>query len=149
MMTKRLLCPERLRRVPPRFSWIDQRLVRDRHIARLKSHGAHALYLFLITVADADGLSYYSDPVVAKLLRMEHADLVAARRDLKAADLIAYEKPLYQVLSLEYAPPAQAAPCSAPLPEVRSPDPSGKRTGECRSLSEIVREMLQSGGRKS
>ena len=30
---KRVLCPERLRKVPEQFSWIDQRLVRDRHIA--------------------------------------------------------------------------------------------------------------------
>jgi hypothetical protein len=32
MITKRLLCPDRLRRVPPQFSWIDQRLVRDGHL---------------------------------------------------------------------------------------------------------------------
>jgi hypothetical protein len=32
MITKRLLCPERLRQVPPQFSWIDQRLVRDGHL---------------------------------------------------------------------------------------------------------------------
>ena len=34
MKTKRVLCPERLRHVPHRFSWIDQRLVREGHIAR-------------------------------------------------------------------------------------------------------------------
>jgi hypothetical protein len=34
MKTKRLLCPERLRQVPRQFSWIDQRLVREGHIAR-------------------------------------------------------------------------------------------------------------------
>ena len=31
MKTKRVLCPQRLRHVPHRFSWIDQRLVRDGH----------------------------------------------------------------------------------------------------------------------
>jgi hypothetical protein len=31
--TKRILCPERLRRVPKAFSWIDHRLVRDGHIS--------------------------------------------------------------------------------------------------------------------
>ncbi len=30
MPHKRVLRPDRLRRVPPQFSWIDQRLVRDR-----------------------------------------------------------------------------------------------------------------------
>ena len=60
MKTKRVLCPERLRHVPHRFSWIDQRLVRDGHIARCGPQ-ALALYLLLVTVADAQGLSYYSD----------------------------------------------------------------------------------------
>jgi hypothetical protein len=44
MKTKRVLCPERLRHVPQRFSWIDQRLVRDGHIARC---GPQALALYL------------------------------------------------------------------------------------------------------
>ena len=57
MITKRVLCPERLRHVPQRFSWIDQRLVRDDHIARCGPQGL-ALYLLLVTVADAEGLSY-------------------------------------------------------------------------------------------
>ena len=61
MVQKRLLCPERVRKIPKQFSWIDQRLVREGHIERL-SHRATALYLFLVTVADARGLSYYSDP---------------------------------------------------------------------------------------
>jgi hypothetical protein len=30
-----LLCPQRLRKLPPQFSWIDQRLVREQHIDRL------------------------------------------------------------------------------------------------------------------
>jgi hypothetical protein len=29
VIKKRVLCPEQLRRVPPQFSWIDHRLVRD------------------------------------------------------------------------------------------------------------------------
>ena len=42
----------KLRRVPRQFSWVDQRLVREHVIDRL-SHEACALYLFLVTVADA------------------------------------------------------------------------------------------------
>ena len=56
MKTKRVLCPERLRHVPHRFSWIDQRLVRDGHIVRCGPQ-ALALYLLLVTVADAQGLT--------------------------------------------------------------------------------------------
>ena len=52
MVIKRVLCPERVRKIPPQFSWVDHRLVRDRHIARCDAQ-ALALYLFLVTVADA------------------------------------------------------------------------------------------------
>jgi hypothetical protein len=38
---KYLLDPARLRKIPPPFSWIGQRLVRERHIKRL-SHAAGA-----------------------------------------------------------------------------------------------------------
>ena len=99
-MVKRVLCPARLRKVPEQFSWIDQRLVRDRHICRL-SHPALALYLFLVTVADAQGLSYYGDPAISQLLSLDAATLIQARQKLLAARLIAYQRPLYQVLSLD------------------------------------------------
>ena len=64
---KRVLCRERLRRVPEQFSWLDHRLVRDRHLSRC-SVEALALYLFLVTVCDGEGLSYYSDRAIAELL---------------------------------------------------------------------------------
>src|SRR5712664_1793928 len=47
-----------LRKVPTPCSWVDQRLVRERSIDQL-SHEACALYLLLVTVADAQGLSFY------------------------------------------------------------------------------------------
>ena len=59
-MDKRPISPAKLRRVPQQFSWVDQRLVRERYIDQL-SPPACALYLFLVTVADAQGLSFYAD----------------------------------------------------------------------------------------
>lgn len=100
MKTKPILCPQRLRYVPRQFSWIDQRLVRDRHIQG-RSSQALALYLFLCTVADAQGSSYYSDAMAGRILGVELAVLRSARRELIAAGLIAYSVPFYQVLSLE------------------------------------------------
>ena len=100
MTIKRVLCPERRRRVPRQFSWVDHRLVRDNHICGC-SHEALALYLFLIIVADAEGLSYYSDKTVCRLLNLEARTLACARKELCRADLIAYRYPLYQVLSLD------------------------------------------------
>ena len=97
---KRILCPARLRKVPPQFNWIDHRLVRDKYISRV-SVQALALYLFLVTVADADGLSYYSDNSIARLLPLSAEALPQIRRELVAAHLIAYQRPLYQVLALD------------------------------------------------
>jgi hypothetical protein len=106
-MIKRVLCRDRLRKVPAQFSWVDQRLVRDRYICRCSAQ-ALALYLFLVTVADAEGLSYYSDASVSRLLALDEAALLRARQELLAAQLIAYQKPLYQVLALD--PPRTACP---------------------------------------
>ena len=103
MQEKRLLCRDRLRCVPRQFSWVDQRLVRGEYLRRCDCRG-WALYLLLVTVADAQGLSYYSDGKAAELLSLEPGELREARRQLVAAGLIAYEHPLYQVLSLGGAP---------------------------------------------
>jgi hypothetical protein len=104
MRRKHVLRPDRLRRVPAQFSWIDQRLVRDGYLARCDVH-ALALYLFVLTVCDAQGLSYYGDTTLCRSLSMEVRRLHLARSDLINAGLIAYEAPLYQVLSLTPAPP--------------------------------------------
>ena len=99
-MEKHLLCPERVRKIPPQFSWVDQRLVREHHLERL-SHPAAALYLFLLTVADSKGLSFYSERSICRQLAMPPEGVKSAREQLLRADLIAYHNPLYQVLSLD------------------------------------------------
>ena len=119
---KRVLCKQRLRQVPPQFSWIDHRLVRDRHISRC-SADALALYLFLVTVADGQGLSYYADATICRLLPLRQAragqtpdepaldeqTLDRARRELIDNRLIAWQRPLYQVLALGPPPPHSQA----------------------------------------
>lgn len=82
---------------------MDQRLVRDRYLERC-SHQAATLYLFLVTVADYQGLSYYPDSSIGKRLSMEESTLEQARRNLIHLELIAYRKPLYQVLKLPAGP---------------------------------------------
>jgi hypothetical protein len=96
----------RQRRVPKQFSWVDQRLVRERYIDQL-SHEACALYLFLVTVADAQGLSYYADRTLSQRLSMSRAQLDQARQTLITHHLLAYRRPLYQVLALETPPTAE------------------------------------------
>ena len=100
MVEKHLICPRALRKIPKHFSWLDHRLVRDRYIDHC-SHQAAALYLFLVTVADAQGLSYYSDQTLCQRLNMEGNTLNSARQELIEIGLVAYQKPLYQVLALD------------------------------------------------
>ena len=96
---KHVLRPERVRLVPEQFSWIDQALVQRHFIDRCDTHSA-ALYLFLVTVADAQGLSYYAISTIAARLHLSADEIGTARAQLMALDLIAYQAPLYQVLSL-------------------------------------------------
>ena len=107
-MHKRPLSFAKLRTVPRQFSWVDQRLVRDHYIDQL-SPQACALYLFLVTVADAQGLSYYAEPSLCQRLSLTSAELHQARQALITLGLVAYQRPLYQVLALDAAPHAAAA----------------------------------------
>jgi hypothetical protein len=99
MIPKHLLVPDRVRR-PPRegFSWIDRRFLRD-YAVRL-SGDAILLYFFLAAVSDKDGLSFYSDASIAVRLRMREPTVASARDELLTLDLIAFQAPLTQVLSL-------------------------------------------------
>jgi hypothetical protein len=96
---KQLLRPERQRLVPEQFSWVDQSLVQQHFIDRCDARSA-ALYLFLVTVADAQGLSYYGTATLARRLHLSDEQFAAARQQLIDLDLIAYRSPLYQVLAL-------------------------------------------------
>jgi hypothetical protein len=109
MVSKVPIVAHRIRKVPNHFSWIDHRLVRDRHIENC-SHAAAALYLFLVTVGDAKGLSYYGDKSIIKHLGMNLSELQNARANLINIGLIAWQRPLYQVLSLDRTPREKRSP---------------------------------------
>jgi hypothetical protein len=111
MVSKVPIIAERTRKVPSHFSWVDHRLVRDRYLENC-SHAAAALYLFLVTVGDAKGLSYYGDKSILKHLGMNLSELQHARANLIRVGLIAWQKPLYQVLSLQRAQGEKQTPRS-------------------------------------
>ncbi len=91
---------ERIRSVPAEgFSWIDRRFVREGFIEPLASQ-AILLYLFLIAVSDARGLSFYADPTISRMIKLDAEELSQARARLVSGKLILYEYPLYQVLPL-------------------------------------------------
>ena len=131
MIIKRLLRPNRLREIPSSFSWVDHRLIRHHHL-KACDHRAWALYLFLVTVGDAQGLSYYSEAAIGRQLKLDPLELAAARQQLERAGLIAYQKPLYQVLA---------------LPEV-SPEPTAStapRSEQAQCVGDILRRALAGG----
>ena len=125
MVEKRLLCPQRRRRTPAQFSRLDHRLVRERRLQHCPVE-AWALYLFLVTVADAQGLSYYSDASLTARLPLDRRALLDARDALIDADLVAFEPPLYQVLSLDESAPAEPPP---------------QRSATPRRLSEVLEQL--------
>jgi len=55
----------------------------------------------LVTVADSQGLSYYGDASICRLLSMEAGQLERARTDLIGVGLISWQRPLIQVLALD------------------------------------------------
>lgn len=106
------IVPHRRRQVPPQFSWVDHRLVRDGHLQG-RSASALALYLFLVTVADAEGLSWYSDEALCRQLSCTERQLHHDRDELQQAALIAWRRPLYQVLDLSPACASRIDRCTA------------------------------------
>jgi len=131
---------ERVRRVPSQFSWLDQRLVRDGWLRGL-NHPARSLYLFLTTVADHQGLSWYGDGRVLVELGMSLAELERARTELVLADLIAYQMPLYQVLELG----SRRAGAGVPV-QVRRPSP-GERAASPAEVNALIRATFGVVGR--
>ena len=125
MIVKTPVFPERVRKIPKSFSWIDHRLVSDGHI-ECCSHAAGMLYLFLVCVGDEKGLSYYGDQILMKKLSMDQAVFETSRSDLIRMGLIAWKKPLYQVL------------CLRPL--VMKKD---RRTGSPMSLGDILKKAME------
>lgn len=103
MIVKTPVVKQRIRKVPKSFSWLDHRLIRDRYIENV-NHSQAALYLFLVCVADDKGLSYYGDPALMKKLGMDQSCLDEARSGLIRTGLIAWQQPIYQVLSLDPIP---------------------------------------------
>jgi len=141
MLSKRLLLrAKRLRRIPSRFSWLDQRLVRDGHLRELSAQ-AGMLYLFLVTVSDCHGVSWYSARRICLEIGMEFDRLAAARSELVERDLIAFDDGLYQVLELpkpaKMSAGAQSG-CSGLAP--------GERAATAEEVNAIVAQFRQSCG---
>ena len=125
MIVKNPILKQRIRKIPNSFSWIDHRLVRQKYIDSC-THEQSALYLFLVCVSDDQGLSYYADKSIMQKLGMDVQTLKEARSGLIKNNLIAWQQPIYQVLSLE-------------------PMVNTSRSGQMMSLSNILNNAVGGG----
>ena len=109
-MIKKPLYPQRIRKITSSFAFIEHRFLRDGFWSTLDQHQL-LLYVFLIIVADRNGLSYYSYDKICTLLKIAVDDYIVARDALIEKDLIGFDGHLFQVLSLPDQPvdPACAA----------------------------------------
>ena len=105
-MKAEILIKTRIRKIPRSFSWIDHRFVNGGFMESL-TRGAVLLYFFLTTVGNRNGLSFYGEEKLCKLLKVGMTELLSARSELVKSHLIAYGAPVYQVLSLPQKPVAE------------------------------------------
>jgi hypothetical protein len=95
----RPLEPDRIRKITGSFAFVEHRFLQDGFWSSLDHHQL-LLYLFLIIVADRNGLSYYSYDKICTLLRISVDEYILARNALIEQNLIAFDGYFFQVLSL-------------------------------------------------
>lgn len=123
-----MLNNKRVRRITGSFGWIDHRFITGGFIRAMSSQGI-LLYLFLVTVGDKDGLSFYGNKTLSRLLKIDEAALFNAREGLISKSLIDYKGGIYQVLE---------------LPGVSACRPAGRDTAK---MGDVLKEIInQKGG---
>jgi hypothetical protein len=132
MPIKKLLCPERVRKIQGSFSWIEHRFITGGFLWDLSTVEI-LLYFFLVAVSDRNGLSFYHDDRIASLLKIDLASLGKAREGLILRSLLAYEPPLYQILSL---PPEPVIP---PTKEERATREHEKALHFFKTIQEVLK----------
>jgi hypothetical protein len=103
MIKRKILVPNRVRRIKGGFSFIPHRFLADGFLTVLDQKEI-LLYLFLIMVSDRNGLSFYSYDAICTLLQFTVDDYIEARDTLIKKDLIAFDGTLFQVLDLPGKP---------------------------------------------
>lgn len=101
-MRKPLLV-QRVRTIKGSFAFIEHRFLRHGFWSSL-SHHELLLYVFLIMVADRQGLSFYSYDKICSLLAIGVDEYILARDELINKDLLAFDGTFFQVLSLPAEP---------------------------------------------
>lgn len=133
MIEKPPLDPGRRRQITGSFAFIEHRFLRDGFWSSLHPQEC-LLYVFLVLVADRNGLSYYGYDKICTLLRFTLDDYLVARNALIEKDLIAFDGHLFQVLSLPDKP-VRVSPFSLSTPE-------DMQHGDPAAIRQIIRQSL-------
>ena len=105
MIKKRILDPQRIRRIDSGFSFIPHRFLTGGFVSAL-APGELLLYFFLVLASDKNGLSYYSYETICSHLKMPLEAYLQARDALIKYDLLAFDGTIFQVLELPDTAPA-------------------------------------------
>ena len=130
---KQPLCPERRRQITGSFAFLEHRFLREGFWSSLSQHEC-LLYVFLVLVADRNGLSYYGYDKICTLLRCTLNDYLVARNGLIAKDLVAFDGHLFQVLSLPDRPIGLSAAALRTPEDMQQRDPA--------TIRQIIRQSL-------
>lgn len=96
---KKMLVPDRIRKIRGGFSFIPMRFYTGGFLESLTQKEL-LLYLFLVIVSDRNGLSYYSYDRICTTLEMDIDEYIEARNALITKDLLAFDGRVFQVLEL-------------------------------------------------
>ena len=130
-MRKKVLNPNRVRRIEGGFSFIPHRFLTDGFLAALDQQET-LVYFFLVLVSDRNGLSFYSYDAICSFLQLSVDEYVTARDGLIRKDLIAFDGTLFQVLALP------------PEPIFEKPPPSFSHPAKSQRNAEVSRLIQQS-----
>jgi hypothetical protein len=133
---KRVLRDSRRRKIPSTgFSWIDRRFLRDGFLREVNAQEA-LLYFFLCAAADKDGLSVWGDRRISMLLKLPETSVDRARMGLIDKDLVLYQAPIWQVLSVP------DHPIGPGITGVLLPAPTQPATDGPQPVSDLLRRFL-------
>lgn len=99
--------PKNIRNIKGSFAWIDHRLIRNGFV-EIMTHQDMVLYLFLVLVADKNGVSFYRKEKICEAVSLGYSQFEMAKDRLVNMNLIAFESysalspnGYYQILPIE------------------------------------------------
>ena len=123
MINRKPLVCDRIRKIDGSFAWISHRFLRSGFFTSLTQNEL-LLYLFLLLVADRQGLSYYHYDKICSLLCLSVDDYIFVRDQLIDKDLIAFDGTFFQVLSLPRTPVIQSTKLLQNREDMERSDPA-------------------------